>query len=55
VAPTKREASGGNATPIFVIKLQGRPGLDGIRSLRAILKALLRRHQLRCIAVSEEQ
>jgi hypothetical protein len=40
--------------PIFVIKLRARPGADGIRSLRAILKALLRRHRLVCVDAREE-
>jgi hypothetical protein len=40
--------------PIYLIRLQGRPGVDGIRNLRATLKALLRRHQLRCIDAREE-
>jgi hypothetical protein len=40
--------------PIFVIKLRARPGADGIRALRAILKVLLRRHRLVCIDAREE-
>jgi hypothetical protein len=41
--------------PIYTIKLRGRSsGPDDIRSLRAILKTLLRRHRLRCVSVSEE-
>ncbi len=41
--------------PIYVIRLQGKPGAAGIRALRAILKALLRRHKLRCISIGEER
>src|SRR6516164_8115680 len=53
LAPTKREASGGNGAPVFMIKLRGRAGADNIKALRAILKALLRRHQVRCISACE--
>jgi hypothetical protein len=42
--------------PVFVIKLRPtRPGADGIRGLRVILKSLLRRHGLRCTTAYEEQ
>jgi hypothetical protein len=37
-----------------VIRPRGRPGVDDIHSLRAILKTLLRRHQLRATSASEE-
>lgn len=40
---------------VFVVKLRARPGVDGARSLRWILKRLLRGHQLRCVSVSEER
>jgi hypothetical protein len=40
--------------PIYLIRLRGRNGSDDIRSLRAILKTLLRQHRLRCIAISKE-
>jgi hypothetical protein len=36
-----------------MIKLRGRAGADNIKALRAILKALLRRHQVRCISACE--
>jgi hypothetical protein len=39
----------------FVIKLRARPGVDGVRPLRWILKRLLRGYQLRCVSVSEER
>jgi hypothetical protein len=48
----QRQAS--REAPVFVVKLRARPGIDGIRAMRAILKALLCRHQLRCIAIREE-
>jgi hypothetical protein len=37
------------AAPVYQIKLQGRPGADGIRNLRSALKTLLRSHHLRCL------
>ena len=41
--------------PVFVIKLQPtRPGADGIRGLRWILKTLLRRHGFKCTTAYEE-
>jgi hypothetical protein len=40
---------------VFTIRLLGRPGVDDIRDLRAILKSLLRRHQLRCVDLCEER
>jgi hypothetical protein len=39
--------------PIFTLRLEGKPGAAGIRSLRWLLKALLRRHGFRCVEVSE--
>jgi hypothetical protein len=39
--------------PIYAIRLQARPGTDGIRTLRAALKILWRRHQLRCLDARE--
>jgi hypothetical protein len=41
--------------PVYLIKVQGQPGRDGIRSLRWLLKRLLRGHQLVCVSVSEER
>ena len=41
--------------PVFVIKLRPiRPGSDGIRGLRWILKTLLRRRGFVCITACEE-
>jgi hypothetical protein len=39
--------------PIFTIRLRPLPGVDGIRALRAALKALLRRFGLQAISVEE--
>jgi hypothetical protein len=39
--------------PIYLLKLQAAPGSEGIRALRWLLKALLRRYGLRCISVEE--
>jgi hypothetical protein len=41
------------AGPVYAIRLQARPGADGIRSLRAALKQLWRRHRLRCVSARE--
>jgi hypothetical protein len=40
--------------PIFIVRLQPRPGVDPIRALRAGLKALGRRFGLRAIEVKQE-
>ena len=42
-----------NRRPIFILKIEGKSGAAGIRSLRWLLKALLRRHGFRCVEVSE--
>jgi hypothetical protein len=42
------------ARPIFVVRLQPKPGIDPARALRAALKVLLRRFGLRAIEVKEE-
>ena len=39
--------------PIYAIRLQARPGTDSIRALRAALKILWRRYQLRCLDARE--
>jgi hypothetical protein len=41
------------AGPIYAIRLQARSGTDGIRTLRAALKVLWRRYQLRCLSAYE--
>jgi hypothetical protein len=38
----RNEADSVKATPVYLIKVQGQPGRDGIRSLRWLLKRLLR-------------
>ena len=40
---------------VFVIWLKAVPGVDSIKELHALLKVLLRRFGLRCIAAREEQ
>jgi hypothetical protein len=35
--------------------LESLPGIDGVRALRWILKALLRQHGMKCISVREEK
>jgi hypothetical protein len=40
--------------PVFVLQLQHLPGVDPIRSLRAVLKWLLRRHGLRVLSIQEQ-
>jgi len=42
-----------DAGPIYAIRLQARPGTDSIRALRAALKVLWRRYQLRCLDARE--
>jgi hypothetical protein len=37
-----------------VLTLVAKPGSDGIRGLRALLKLALRRFHLRCISVEEK-
>jgi hypothetical protein len=39
--------------PIFTLRIEGKPGAEGIRSLRWLLKTLLRRHGFRCVEVLE--
>jgi len=38
----------------FLVRLRPAPGPDGIRALRAALKALWRRHGIRCISAVQE-
>ena len=42
-----------NSETIFVLRLRARPGTDGIRGLKAILKIALRRYGLRALDVRE--
>ncbi len=39
--------------PTYVIHVQPMPGVDGIRALRAALKALKRRYGLRAVSIGE--
>jgi hypothetical protein len=39
--------------PIFVLRIEGRPGGDGIRALRLLLKTLLRRYGFRAVDLRE--
>ena len=41
--------------PIFVLRLEPRPGVSGIRALRWLLKALSRQHGFRCLDVREDR
>ena len=38
---------------VFLLRLEAKPGPAGIHQLRALLKALLRRHGLRCVDARE--
>jgi hypothetical protein len=40
--------------PIYLLRLQSLRGADDIRRLGLLLKALLRRHELRCISIEIE-
>ena len=41
------------ARPTFLLKLQPLPNVDGIRAMRWVLKALLRKHGLRCVSIEQ--
>jgi hypothetical protein len=40
--------------PTFTVRFRPEPNVDGIRALRALLKAALRRFGLRAIRITEE-
>ena len=42
------------ARPIFVLRLEPLPGIDGHKALRELLKRARRNHGLRCVACHEE-
>ena len=42
------------ARPVFVLRLEPLPGIDGHKALREALKRLRRNHGLRCLACIEE-
>lgn len=44
----------GRPSPVYIIALQARSGVDPVRSLRGALKTLWRRFGLRCIAIEEK-
>ena len=52
-APGHISATARATGPIYTIRLQARPGTDSIRALRAALKVLWRRYQLRCLDARE--
>jgi hypothetical protein len=39
--------------PIFILRIEGKPGAAGIHALRAVLKVLLRRYGFRVIDARE--
>jgi hypothetical protein len=39
---------------MFVLRIAGPPGAAGLHALRALLKALLRRHKFRALDIREE-
>jgi hypothetical protein len=39
--------------PVFILKIEGKRGADNIKSLRWVLKRLLRRYGLKCLDVRE--
>jgi hypothetical protein len=42
------------ARPIFVVRLRAEPDVNPIRTLRAFLKATLRRFGLRCMSINQK-
>jgi hypothetical protein len=41
--------------PIFVVQVRAEPGVDEVRTLRALLKAMLRTYGLRCVGIQESK
>jgi hypothetical protein len=39
--------------PIFILKIEGKPGAAGIHGLRAVLKVLLRKYGFKCLDAHE--
>jgi hypothetical protein len=39
--------------PILLLRIEGKPGAEDIRQLRAFLKHLLRAHAFRCLEARE--
>jgi hypothetical protein len=54
-AARKRRPPNRQPSTVFLVKLLPRPGSDGIRTLRRLLKILDRYHHLRCIDAREER
>jgi hypothetical protein len=46
--PTSTNRAKQGHRPVYTIRLRPEPGIDAVRSLRALLKAALRRYGLRC-------
>jgi hypothetical protein len=44
---------GSGPTTTYVLRLRAQPGAAGIRSLRWVLKVLLRKFKLRCVSIEE--
>ena len=44
-----------SARPVFVLRLEARPGTDAIRALRSLLKVAGRKFRLRCVDAYEVQ
>jgi hypothetical protein len=42
------------AVQIYRLRVYGMPGVDVVRSLRAALKTMLRRHGLKCLSIELE-
>jgi hypothetical protein len=40
--------------PTYVLRLRAAPGIDAIKTLRALLKTALRRDGLQCLEIREE-
>jgi len=46
-------ATTGKGRAVYVVRLRPERGVDGVRALRSLLKAALRRHGLRCLSARE--
>ena len=44
-----------SARPVFVLRLEAKPGTDPIRALRSLLKIAGRRFELKCVDAYEIQ
>jgi hypothetical protein len=50
---TPKPDQGREDCSVFLLRVKARPGAAGIHQLRALLKALLRRHGFRCLDARE--